>query len=176
MFATEPPRAVVALLVLLGACATNSAPTGFLPPPREAGSAGYGGWIEVTYRSEGQGRRVAGELIAVDGDSIWVLGPAERLAVGAGSVLEARVTGYASGAGDVMGYTLLGVLSTASNGLLSIFTAPLWLIVGSAAAEAQSRVPLASVPPMTWSQLALFARFPQGLPSGIGLADLRPKP
>jgi hypothetical protein len=70
---------------------------------------------------------------------------------------------------------LLGTLSTISNGGFLIFTAPMWLIGGSLAVGGESRAPERKSPPLTWVELAPFARFPQGIPDGIALTALQEK-
>ncbi len=170
-------------VALAAACATNSAPGGFLVSPKEAAASPYGGWIELTVGDGRNERRVEGELLAVsgEGDSVWVLrdsagGGGGALAVPTASVRRGKLTGYSSNAGEVVSWTLLGVLSTASNGLLLIVTAPLWIVTGTVAASGESIAPERRTPPLAWPELALFARFPQGLPPGLPLGALTPKP
>lgn len=164
-------------LALVAACATNSAPKGFLPSPEEATASAYGGWIELTSGEGRNERRVEGELLAVTADSVWVLTDSGgALVVHTASVRKGKLTAYRSNAGKVASWTFLGVLSTASNGLLLILTAPLWIITGTVAASGESIAPERRTPPMSWPELALFARFPQGLPPGLPLGALTPKP
>jgi hypothetical protein len=51
----------------------------------------------------------------------------------------------------------------------------MWLIGGSLAVGGESRAPERKSPPLTWVELAPFARFPQGLPEGIALSGLQEK-
>ena len=164
-------------LVLLAACAVNPAPSGFLPSPKDAVRDVYGGWIELTVLAGKHDSTVSGELIAVRSDSVWVLpdgGPVRVLATG--TVQAARVVRYKSETGAVGGYTALGILSTLSNGAFLLITAPAWLITGLVASNAEAGAPLRRVPGVAWVDLAPNARLPQGLPSGIDLAEIRPKP
>lgn len=178
MFATEQPlrRLLATLLIPLMGCATNSAPSRFLPSPEKARTDSYGGWVELVY-SHPQGLRyAAGELIAVTQDSAWILGDVDRLVVPFAAVRSGKLTGYSHGGAAVVGYTFLGMLSTVANGWFLILTAPMWLITGTVAGVAQSHLPQDRLRPLTWTRLARFARFPQGLPAGIRLEDLHPKP
>ena len=68
------------------------------------------------------------------------------------------------------------MVTTISNGVFLLLTAPAWLITGLVAAGNESHAPLRDVPPLAWAELAAYARFPQGLPPGIDLAEIRPKP
>lgn len=167
-----------AALLLVTACARNPAPGGFLPPPKDAGKDLYGGWIELVVPAGRQEARIAGELIAARADTVWILPDTGRgaIAVATSTVKQGRLVSYRSDAGAVMGYTALGVLSTLSNGAFLILTAPAWLITGIVASSAESRTPIRDAPPHMWGELAAYARFPEGLPPGIDLAEIRPKP
>jgi len=172
MRATRPWAVGVGLGLALVACAGNTAPAGFLVPPRLAQTEAYGGWVELLVTG---GARVDGELIAVTADSVWVLGTAS-VVVPVASVRQGKLTTVQSEVGNVAGATGLGVVSTISNGILLVFTMPLWIIVGTAAGSSQSYAPERRVPPLHWVELNGFARFPQGLPDGVSLASLRAKP
>lgn len=168
--------AALVLLPMLG-CASNSAPSGFLPAPAESQSESYGGWIELEVAvGKKDPRRVEGELLAVTESEVWVAGDSGGVAVATASVKHGHLTGYRSSEGAIAGYAVLGTLSTASNGWLLVFTAPLWIITGSVAAGSESRQPVRNTPPLKWPELAAWARFPQGMPEGVDLAALKPKP
>ncbi|HET9707435.1 MAG TPA: hypothetical protein VFP39_03935 [Gemmatimonadales bacterium] len=170
-------RVWFAPLLCAVACAGNPAPDGFLPSPADATHDVYGGWIEVTVAAGRQDSTIAGELIAARADTVWVLPDSGRIAaVSTSTVKQARVARYRSEAGAIAGFTALGVVSTISNGFLLGITAPLWIITGIVASSNESRAPLRGVPPLPWAELAAYARFPQGLPPGIDLAEIRPKP
>ena len=164
-------------LLLAAACAGNPAPEGFLPSPAGAAHDVYGAWIQVTLAAGRRDSTIAGELVAARADSVWILpdsGPV--VAVPTSTVKKGRVARYRSGAGAIAGFTVLGVVSTVSNGFLGGFTMPLWIITGIVAASNESRAPLRGVPPLVWADLAAYARFPQGLPPGVDLGEIRPKP
>jgi hypothetical protein len=166
-----------ALLLAAVACAGNPAPEGFLPSPTKAVNDVYGGWIQVTVPVGRHDSTIAGELIAARADTVWILPDSGGVtAVPTSTVKKGRLARYRSAVASVAGFTALGVLSTISNGLLSGLTAPLWVITGSVAASDESRAPLRDVPPLRWADLAAYARFPQGLPPGIDLGEIRPKP
>ena len=175
-------RGVVAATIALWThgCATTTAPPSFLPSPQQAQTDAYGGWIELRYRGDGREGRAEGELLAVSADTIWIMGDSGGIVVGTATVKQGKLTAYDSRSGAVAGYTALGVVSTISNGLLLIFSAPLWIITGTVAGANQSRVPERRVPALQWVDLAPFARFPQGLPPGLRLDSLsrkqKPKP
>jgi hypothetical protein len=176
MFAASVSHWVsLAAVVSCAACASNSAPKGWLPKPAEAQAGVYGGWIELTSQESAEPRRTDGELIAVSADSVWVLNESQGVVIPTSTVQSGKLTAYAAQTGNLTTWTVGGTLATISNGAFLIFTAPMWLIGGSLAVGGESRSPERKNPPLTWVQLAPFARFPQGMPEGIELTALQPK-
>ena len=157
------------------ACAQNSAPKGWLPKPVEAQTAAYGGWIELAYQESGRKDSVDGELIAVSADSVWVLNGNQSLVVPTAAVTAGKLTAYEAPTGSLTLWTVGGTLATISNGALLLLTAPMWIIGGSIATGSESRAAQRKTPPLSWVELTPFARFPQGMPDGIGLNALQPK-
>jgi len=172
--ARHPTLLGVAGVALVTACASNTAPAGFLPKPDQLQTDAYGGWIELRYLQEGRELRRAGELIAVSKDSVWVLEQAGGVVLATSAVRTGKLTAYTSGVGKVATFTFLGVLSTVSNGVVPILTAPLWIITGTVAGVTESHAPERKTPPLGWPDLATFARFPAGMPTGVKLEDLHP--
>jgi hypothetical protein len=117
---------------------------------------------------------MAGELIAVTQDSVWILRSSEAVVLPTAQIVEGKLTGYDSRHGEVAAATAGGALLTVSNGAFLLLTGPMWLIGGSIAAGSQSRVAMDDVPPAAWVDLAEFARFPQGMPPEMELAALMP--
>lgn len=179
MFAREiTPRVpgVLALAALLSACGSTRAPRDWLPRAAEAGRVAYGGWAIVehgTHRDSTQ--RNEGELIAVSADSIWLLADSAAYAIPAAIVRSARVTGYDAQPGAVTAAAAAGALATISNGFFLVFTMPAWFITGSLASRAQARHPVRRADGQDFTDLASFARFPQGLPPGLDVNSLRRK-
>lgn len=170
-------RWVVLLVAWAGtACAHNSAPPGFLPDPREAQTEATGAWIELTRGPAPEGR-VRGELFAVTEDTVWVRVLSDTvLSVPTASVTGGQMVEYDSQYGRVGAATLLGTLSTISNGFFLVLTAPLWILGGTLGMAAQSRAPVHRLPPGRWTDLVPFARFPQGLPTRLEPIALRRLP
>lgn len=160
------------VLSVTAACAMNSAPAGYLPTSSEASTDVHGGWIELRVGGYGP---VWGELVAVSPDTIWVLDGEGGRAVSTRTILEGKLTGWDTRPASLGWATFGGMLTTISNGVFLVFTAPAWLIVGSLAAQSQSRLADLAVPRSDWTDLAPFARFPQGMPEGVRLVDLTPK-
>ena len=164
-------------VLLAAACAGNTAPADFLPSPALAQTEAYGGWIELSFESANSPKPqwIDGELIAVTEDSIWVLSPQGGRAIATRSVKEGKLTAYQAPTGTISGWTALGVVATISNGVVLIITAPLWIITGTVAASHDSHAAVRTMPEHRWQDLAAFARFPQGMPAGVRLTDLKPK-
>lgn len=163
----------IGVAVACQGCASNTAPGGWLPKPAEAQSSAYGGWIELTH--DQPERRTDGELIAVSADSVWVLSGSQGFVIPTARVKKGKLTAYAAQQGGLSTWVVLGTISTLSNGAFLLFTAPMWLIGGPLAVGGESHAPERKHPPLSWLELAPFARFPQGLPQGIELTTLQPK-
>lgn len=169
-------RAGLAATLACAACAHNPAPRGWLPRPVEAQTSAYGGWIELTYREDGARRHTEGELIAVTADSVWVLTGTQGAVISTSAIEQGKLAAYAAETGTMQTWALLGTLATISNGAFLVFTAPMWLIGGSLTVGSESRSAERKHPPLEWLGLAPYARFPQGMPEGVELRALHPKP
>jgi hypothetical protein len=74
-------------------------------------------------------------------------------------------------------WTFFGSLLTISNGYFLLFTLPTTLIMGiSTIAGEAKRLNFLDYPANSFENLSKYARFPQGLPEGLNIADLRPRP
>lgn len=165
-------REVLAILALIAAtvCGCASAPTSppdWLPDPDEVRSSPHGGWIEVDFATTRGVEQIDGELLAIQNERVFVLiGDAVRSAP-IDSVRNARLTWYDSHGGGVAGLTVLGTVSTISNGFFLVFTAPMWMIGGSVAANSRYHDPILKSPEHSWDEIRPYARFPQGIPPGF---------
>lgn len=179
-------RVVAALgLAALAGCAGNDAPSGFLSSPEEAARTAWGGWISleidatpapIDTRGVPPVTRLAGELIAVGEDSVYVLDESGLSAVPVAAVLKATFTAYDARARALGYWTLAGTVSTLSHGVGLLVSAPLWLATGISATSAQSRQGRVSgTERSSWAEMRPFARFPQGLPPGFDRTALRPR-
>lgn len=159
-------------LGVLSACATATAPVNWLPAPCDVAVQGFGGWAEVRTRLGAPVARTDGELVALDRDTMFVLTATQLVAVPVASVVDVKLTAYRSGSSWLAAWTLLGVLSTASHGLVLILSAPLWVVVGSISTAAESYVPQETERGVAVARLRPFARFPQGMPAELDRASL----
>lgn len=175
MCAARPLRVAAALVLasLGSACARSSAPAGWLSTPEQSQREAWGAWAEVRTRSGGERAPVMGELIAATRDSVFVMTSAALVALPIAEIERATLTAYDARWDRLVLWTVLGTLSTASHGMALVLSAPVWIAGGTAAAAAASRGP--RVRSTDGTELARFARFPQGMPPGLDRGALRPK-
>jgi hypothetical protein len=157
-----PARRFAAVLAAatLNACAVNPAPRGWLPRAEELPQETRGAWIAV----RGKNLLVEGELIAVSEERVQVLTRFRLEDVPLAQVRGATVALYDPP--NVAG----GALIVLTHGYWAVFTLPLWLGLAAGA----SREPLLEVSGAELPAVARYARFPQGLPPGVGAAGLGP--
>ena len=159
------------LLCTMGlGCASTDAPNRWLADPEELPSDPYGGWTTLK-TSSGD---FHGELIAISRDSVfWA--DSGLCAIQSSQIRAARLVVYSSG-GTIAGGLVFGSLSTISNGVYLIFTAPMWLLGGSLAAISRTYDPIIDYPASGLTDFLPFARYPQGLPVGLDRGILKMKP
>jgi hypothetical protein len=153
-------------------CASTSAPRGWLESPYDMQSDAHGGWLRLETKTE---LRMFGELIAISSDSLFLAGE-DLQAVAQADIKSARLLAYKSNAEEVGGLVALGTLATLSNGVLLLFTAPMWMIGGGIVTGVRSFQPTIDYPKQEWSRFRAFSRFPQGLPPGLDRSQIRMKP
>ncbi|MEX2182668.1 MAG: hypothetical protein WD771_11550 [Gemmatimonadaceae bacterium] len=163
----------IALALTAAGCATTQGPKRWLATGAETQTTAFGGWAELRLVS---GDSVKGELIAVSHDVLWIMRDSAVAIYIKGDVQGGRVIGWNSAASDVITIAFFGVVSTLTHGALLIISAPIWMFVGGMASNSQAELPVRHLTVTDWSQLGAWARFPQGLPDGLDLATLRPKP
>jgi hypothetical protein len=112
---------------------------------------------------------VSGEFLAVERDSVFVLSPDSTVrTVPLDSVRHAKVAFYDAQWNQLAVWTILGSLSTISNGIVLVLTFPLWAVGGSIATAVQSRDAVRQVDnSLTFDAVRMYARFPGGLPENL---------
>jgi len=164
------------LIALSTQCATVPAPKGWLPKPSEAQSWAFGGWMSIEY-SSGRGEKTSqGELIAIQDENIYLLTAEELAVVPINNVHNSAIYVYKNSVDSVGIWALLGTLSTISHGFYALISAPIWIISGSLNASGESKSGCLKYPDKDWQEFRKFARFPQGIPQGLDLQALKPKP
>ena len=156
---------VMGLAIGTLACARNPAPGAWLGTAAEMQNDPYGAWIVVSADSV----ETFGEFLAVDRDSVFVLGQDVTVrTVPLSRVTHAELAFFDARWSDLALWTGLGALSTISNGVILVLTFPTWIIGGTIATAAESRAPLRTVNRIEdWDSVRMFARFPGGLPENL---------
>ncbi len=163
------------LALLIGGCATTSAPDDWTSDAQTMQQETYGAWVDASYGDPNQPQMVRGELIAVSPDSVHVLPLDSTLqSVARPTINELQMVTFDANWGYLATWTALGTLSTLSHGFILIFSAPVWIIGGSAATGTQSYRPVFTNPDT--ETLRTYARFPQGWPPSLDRQRLRSKP
>jgi hypothetical protein len=155
------------ITLLIGGCAA----TGHLPTSDKIDVFEFGSFITLVYKKSDL--KLRGELIALDSNTMVVLSSETRKCV---SIPVSEVgkfsLRYASPKSYGWAPPVLSLLSL-SHGYWSVFTIPINLIV-TIAVEAESRNSFRyNHENITYQDLKMFARYPQGIPPGIALASIR---
>jgi hypothetical protein len=158
----------VVSLLSAAACYTSTAPEDWLGNAESMQRGAYGGWITVTRTDRSY---YSGELIAAQQDSIYILNAAGLVVTATSDMTAAKMETFRAKITSNAFWGTAGAFSTLSHGFVLILTAPLWIISTTAATAAYSRAPL--IKTTQWSELAPYARFPQGMPRGLDRARLR---
>ena len=164
---------LVALSLLAAGCAGTPGPSGYLQPAQVTQHEAYGAWIDVDFKDDRA--ELAGELVAVEPDTVFLLTSSGLHTIARASINAARVGTYDSEWANIVYWVTGATLMTASHGWYASITAPIWIIVGSITAAAVSRGPIEDVrgnDTHRWNEVSKFARFPQGMPRGIDRTKL----
>ena len=156
---------LIAVLSLFG-CKT----AGYLPDSTEIGKSTHGAYIQAYLEN---GTRFSGELIAVDSLFVTVLSEKDQQCnqyptkeVERYSVRYAKSKNY--------GWTI-PVFSLASflHGYFAVITLPVNLITTIAVTVSAQDAFVYKKRHMPFEKLHMFARFPQGLPEGLALTEIK---
>jgi hypothetical protein len=161
-------------LCLVAGCARIGAPRDFLDKPGDAGVSPRGGWL-VLELSEDDREPITGEFLGQDAERLYLVAKPgfgavsddSFLAVDKDSVKVASAWGYDPDYDELSFWSALGIASTLSHGIVLILSTPVWVVSGISFTAAQSRISRIRWPDRHWSDLDLYARYPQGLPPGV---------
>lgn len=142
----------------------------YLPTANEINASTHGSYIMVNHKNKG---KVKGELISVDSHEMIVLRENDM------KCIELPLTGirgfklvYAEP--RHYGWTIpLYTLATIAHGAFAVFTMPLNLIFTVALTTGAENAFTYKKDDITFEQLKMFSRFPQGIPPGIGLSEIK---
>lgn len=176
---------ILSLAVVIVGCASSSAPRKWLDQVEKRNLSGYGGWIKLWLEPDSTGAMIGqGELLVISDDSLFWFDEYTLRAVSKDRIKKLKLELYQSKSGQLSTWTLVGTLSTASHGILSLLTAPLWLLTGIGSTAAASYDPIEKLSKKQidvpgdrfWPKIRKGARFPAGFPEGLDRTTLTPKP
>ncbi|HTK82689.1 MAG TPA: hypothetical protein VL633_10385 [Bacteroidota bacterium] len=161
----------ISLLAVAG-CASTSAPPGWLPNAEDVQQNVYGGWITAEIDSSNITKKVSGELLAVEQDSVYILTYSGLRPMYRNDIARAKVAFFEGDYGGMRAWTLVGTLSTLSHGFYLLISAPLWILAGTVAVSAATHDQLIEYPRHSWNEMKKYSRFPQGFPAAIDRSRL----
>lgn len=167
--------AALLIFMLLQGCAITRPPENWLPEAEKLGEDTYGGWTEITCAKYPGKSKIKGELIAVEGDTLFVLAGNMLTEVYVPDIISARLVKYESHSHGIGGLVFLGMLSSVSNGWGCMFTAPMWIIGGISSTVERSFDPLIDYPNKNITEFVKYCRYPNGFPPGINRFQIRAK-
>lgn len=173
---------IVVLSFLYAGCSRTFAPSGWLPATDEYQVNVYGGWMTLVVLGNSTEEQeeyfeYKGEFLSSDSDNVYLLADSVYI-VNKANIRSAILELTQKNTEAYAGWGAAFLLTPVINGRYSLFTGPLGIISGAAAASGEAaRDRYASEHPdnMYWSIVQKFARFPQGLPEGIDLNKVKPK-
>jgi hypothetical protein len=163
------------MTAILAGCAANNAPRGYLSSASEAQQEAYGAWIDLDTLAVSSAKQIRGEFIAFQGGSVYVLTQDSLVVLATAKIQKATLTSFDSQYGVLAMWAVLGGLSSFSHGFGAMISLPVWALAGFIATIGQSYSPQTTYPPEYWTTLSRFARYPQGVPTGLDLRMLKPR-
>jgi hypothetical protein len=162
----------IIFLVALNACKTSAT---YLPNYENIDTNQYGSMITVYQFTTSE--KIKGELIHIDSNNLVVLTENKHLNKECKVILLSDIykfkLRYAKPPTNY-GWTIPGfILLPFIHGVYSSFTMPLHLIVTISVTASGQNAFKYSNKDITFDQLKMFARFPQGLPKEISLEDIK---
>lgn len=143
-------------------CYTSS----YLPQIKDVGTSPFGSEIELIYRSD---EYLIGELIAVNDSDIIVLNNTNNSCI---TIPKKQIIDYGIRFAQPKHYGIFIptlTLASISHGFVAIITLPINLITTIVVAVSSERAYTIDHKKITYEQLKMYARFPQGIPVGLGL-------
>jgi hypothetical protein len=161
-------------VLLLNYCTAPS----YIPKSEKLDISPYGSYIVV---SQHDGPTIRGELISIDNDYIIVLqdfkAPSDTVRSFSAIDLPMKsVSGFTLTYAQPVNYSwsiFVYSLLTITHGFFLLLSFPVNLIVTISVTAGGSLSYQYSNNTMTFENLKMFARFPQGLPTGINIKDLK---
>ena len=161
----------VLLALMCNACKT---PPHAVPDIQSFDRDVYGAWTEVTFPRAAHRPETYGELIAVTPDQLTVLTATGVVTVQKKDVGDVTLTLFSGSM--IPAWLTAGIVSTASHGVYLPGTIALWSLAAAWDNRQYERFAEVNYPGGSWEELRRGARFPQGVPEGLDVNSLRPRP
>lgn len=161
-------RALEALIIVLTVGCLHDVKDKRPLDPESFARSGLGAWVEVTTNNGTFG----GELISVNGTLLYVY--SERtgeLWYFKEATVSTVVVYPAADVNGVVGMRMFTGLAMIPHGWFLPLTLPFYLSITASSINGDID-PIARYPEQPWADLSLWARFPQGLPAGVGLPEI----
>lgn len=162
---------LIILGILLALLNSSCKAPAYLPEAEEIAINEFGSYITVNLLA---GQDIEGELITIDNSTLNVLtkeNESNQLRSIAMADVKSFKLMYAQP--KKYGWTIpVSALVTLSHGYFAVFTAPINLIVTSITTVRGANAFTYTEKSMSWEDLKMFARFPQGLPPNIEMENL----
>jgi len=130
----------------------------------------YGSQIKISHKTLAL---IRGELIAIDSNSIVVLQEKANMCTSF-KISDIKKFKLRYAKSKNYGWTVpIYTLATIGHGVFFLFTAPLNLITTISITVGANNAFVLSNKNLTYEDLRMFARFPQGIPSGVALSSIR---
>lgn len=146
----------------------------YLPKPTEIDVNQYGSYITVIQKS---GKYIEGELLAIDSNNLIILQRSDSNYTKAPLIIPVNNVSHFTikyAQPKHYGWSIpVYTLATISHGFFLIFTAPVNLIVTISVTVGGENAFTYNDKKMTYEKLKMFARFPQGIPPNIEIADIK---
>jgi hypothetical protein len=158
------------ILVLVAVFNINCSTPTYLPSSKEIGVHQFGSYIKIKHKNNSY---TSGELIAIERNKIIVLKQIEQTCV---TVPISDVDKFKLNYAKPKNYEWtipFGVLLPFIHGSFSYVTLPIHLLGTISVTAAGKNAFKYSEKNMTYDQLRMFARFPQGIPRDVDLSSIK---
>jgi hypothetical protein len=161
------------LILTLTLMCSSCAPLAYLPTIDKIGESQYGAHIHIRSTEK---KSFDGELIAVTNDCVYVLCTNEgrRLdSIARNRIIDFRLQFAQTKAGLYSAFIPLSAVVTLAHGWWLLISMPVNVITTSIIAIDSNESNTINKKSILWSDLSMYARFPQGIPENIRKEDIQ---
>ena len=174
----------ILVMVALSGCASQQTANQFLPTVNKVGEFAYGGWIVAEVKGDlVQPDTISGELISITDHKLYILGTRQMNVIPDSNLSTARLYMYKKQPGLFAILTLIGILPNIIAaialpeyggqflllGILPLVSGTVFTISEASSKRNQLIFPHKD----SLEQFNKFSRFPQGIPTGMDIYQLK---